>query len=59
MLIDSLTIYFQHIEKASVSSLHIVTLAKTRDDAMAKPHLNIATTQLFLPVSVLLGLSQI
>ena len=59
MPIDLLTIHFQHLEKVSVSSLHIVTLAKTGDDEITKPHLNIADTQLFLQVSVPLGLGQI
>lgn len=51
--------HFQHLEKASVSSLHIVTLAKTGDDEIAKPHLNVADTQVFLQVSVPVGLGQI
>ena len=47
MPIDSLTIHFQHLEKASVSDLRIVTLAKTVDDEITKPYLNVADTQLF------------
>ena len=47
MPIDSLIIHFQHLEKANVSNLRIVTLAKTGDDETAKPHLNVANTQLF------------
>lgn len=43
--------HFQHLEKASVSNLHIVTVPKTRDDEMAKPHLNVTDKQLFVQTS--------
>lgn len=47
MLVDPSTIHFQYLGKVGVSDLHIVTFAKTGDDAMAKPDLTVADTQLF------------